>query len=233
MGRSSSWVVVLIAAIAGSSGCARTFKGEATQPNPLAQPTETLRESEPIVIVTGDKDLYAPQETNGPMGSPGNLLRMQRYPLRNVARFSVVTRDRLRFHVQIEHKWKDYVDVRNWHAYLVDDRGRRYEPVDVDQSRHKHVVMTWDYHTQSRGVTRNQFNDVVYVDPRAPRDHQTLGNLSVFRGFGDFVFYSKDIFREDIRTLTFVLERSDLRFRFTWRFTEDALGEIDEGVAVR
>jgi len=209
---------MLVAAALLAVGCAKTFNGQATQPNPLGYPNEMLRESAEIAIVTGDKDLFAPRANTSVIGLGTTVLVQERYPLLNKASFTVVTRDRLRFHIQLEHKWKEYVDVRGWYAYLIDDQGRRYEPVDIDHSRDRHVVVVWDYDTIQRdGRTRPQ----------------TLGSLSVFRGFGDFVFYSKDIFSEDIRRLTFVIERSGVRFRFTWRFTDEQLETLDDSVAAR
>ena len=45
-------------------------------------------------------------ERNSPRAS---VAHNHRYPLINQASFTVVSRDRLRFHVQIDHKWQDGV----------------------------------------------------------------------------------------------------------------------------
>jgi hypothetical protein len=206
---------IAILAALSAAGCTKTLRNSVSQPNPLLYPTETLRESEEIVIITGDMALERPRAPNGT--SYMRLPVMEKYPLVNKASFTVVTRDRLRFHVQLEHKWQDYVNVHNWHAYMVDDKGRRYEPVDIDRRQDRHVVETWDQ--EYRTPIRDRFQEVVGFedDPRP----MALGNISVFRGFGDFVFYSEDIFHPEIESLTFVLERSGLQFHFTWKFTED------------
>jgi hypothetical protein len=206
---------IAILAALSAAGCTKTLRSSVSQPNPLLYPTETLRESEEIVIITGDMALERPRAPNGT--SYMRLPVMEKYPLVNKASFTVVTRDRLRFHVQLEHKWQDYVNVHNWHAYMVDDKGRRYEPVDIDRRQDRHVVETWDQ--EYRTPIRDRFQEVVGFkdDPRP----MALGNISVFRGFGDFVFYSEDIFHPEIESLTFVLERSGLQFHFTWKFTED------------
>ena len=54
-------VLVLAAVLGGAPACSRTFHGSVAQPNPLVQPTETLRDSEQVVIVTGDMDLNLPR----------------------------------------------------------------------------------------------------------------------------------------------------------------------------
>jgi hypothetical protein len=201
-------------------GCTKTLAARTSQPNPLAAPNETLRESARVVIVTGDKDLYVPREAAG-LGSTA-LLSNQRYRLYNVAAFTVVSRDRLRFHVQLEHKWKEYVDVRQWRAVLVDDRGNRYQPVDIDHQRHRHLVTMWDY--EVRTARRNRYGDIVGINNDGHKDRRTLGSLSVFRGLGDYVFYSRDIFNKSVKSMTLVLKRRGMRLEFRWDFvTEGAL----------
>jgi hypothetical protein len=140
-------------------------------------------------------------------------------PLRNVASFTVVSRDRLRFHVQIEHKWREYADVRTWDAYLVDDRGRRFIPVDIDLSSDRHVVVMWDF--EQRSVQRNRFGDIVRINNDGYKRRNPLGSLSIFRGKGDFVFYAKDLFSSDVKWITLVVNRNQMAFAFTWRFAED------------
>src|SRR6187431_71321 len=105
-------------------GCGRTFRGHATQPNPLAKPTETLRHSEKITIVTGDMELSTPDMPEGAQRVA--VLRNNRYPLYNQASFTLVSRDRLRFHVQVDHKWQEWADLKTWTVFLEDDAGRRW-----------------------------------------------------------------------------------------------------------
>lgn len=209
-------ILLASAALALGAGCGRTFRSAVTQPNPLIQPLETLRESEEVVITTGDMELNVPAKGGGPGGS---VLVEERYPLTNSARFTVVSRDRLRFHVQIEHKWQDWADVSTWNAYLVDDGGKRYDPADVDLISDRHVVQMWDYETRS--TVSNSFGDITRVNNDGYKRRQTLGSLSVFRGRGDFVFHHRDIFHRNVKFLTLHLERNGTAFEFTWRFADD------------
>lgn len=202
-----------------TTGCTRTWSGKAVQPNPLSAPLETLRVSEEIVIVTGDMDLLAP-DRSGQYTQPIVIAKNRRWPLVNKAQFTLVSRNRLRVHVQLEHKWEEYVDVNNWRSYIVDDKGRRYVPVAIDRADSKHEVIMWDY--ERRSVVRNIHGDIVHVNDDGHRRRNALGSLSWFRGNGDFVFYGKDLFTEDIKSLTFVLERRGMRFTFTWKFADDA-----------
>ena len=55
----------------------------------------------------------------------------------------MVSRDRLRFHVQIEHKWQEYANVNTWNAYLIDDRGQVYVPQEVDMASAAMSGVTW------------------------------------------------------------------------------------------
>jgi hypothetical protein len=200
-------------------GCSKTFHTSVNQPNPLASPLETLRQSEELVIVTGDMELNKPRRS-GPSG--GSVMVSDRVPLNNKASFTVVSRDRLRFHVQIEHKWEEWAKVTGWSAELVDDKGRHYRPEDIDLVSAKHVVQMWDY--ERRSVVRNKFGDIVHVNNDGYKQRQFLGSLSLFRGRGDYVFYSRDIFTPDVRSLTLILKRRSMTFKYTWNFSEDATG---------
>jgi len=216
-------VVFAVATLVLGAGCHKRFKGKVSQPNPLKAPVDTLRISEKITIVTGDMELYAPRANSG-----GLRMTKKRYPLHNVANFTVVSRDRLRFHVQVEHKWSEYADVSKWHAVLIDDQGRLYRPETVEKRGHKHVVEMWDYNTY--GV-RTKYGagrgPVVQVFDDAHRRRNHLGNLSVFRGKADFVFYHHDIFTPKIKRMTLLVGRSGLSFSFTWNFVDDPIpGEL-------
>jgi len=202
-----------------TGACSRTFKGSATQPNPLSQPLETLRTSEEVLIITGDKDLTYPHNQQ----IPGGEVQVEsRYPLHNKARFTVISRDRLRFHVQIEHKWKEFADVRTWKAVLIDDRGRRYEPETVSLIADKHVAFMWDY--EQRSAVRNRFGDIVQVNNDGWRRRIPLGSMSLFRGHAAIGFYGRNIFTPDVKSITLMLDRGSIKYHFTWRF-DDSMAE--------
>jgi hypothetical protein len=215
--------VMVTVGLAGGSGCTKTFSGRVTQPNPLVTPLETLRVSEPVVIITGDMELNVPRDMEvrpGP-GQPrsGVLLKNRRYPLVNEAIFTVVSRDRLRFHVQLEHKWKEWADLTTWEVYLEDDKGHRYHPEQTERAHTKHLVTMWDY--EVRSVNRNQFGDIVTINDDGYTRRTTLGSLSVFRGTADFVFYTRNIFTPEIGRMTLIVKRRTQEFAFTWAFKDD------------
>ena len=210
------WVLLVFAGVtaAASVGCTRTFSATVVQPNPLAKPTETLRDSEPVRIVTGDMELNVPREAEQRV----SVLRNKRYPLINEASFTVVSRDRLRFHVQLEHKWQEWADLESWEVYMVDDRGQSYLPEAVEHAKTKHIVSMWDY--EIRSAQRNAYGDIVAITEDGWRRRQPLGSLSVFRGTADFVFYQRDLFTPDVRKMTLVVRRSGQAFEFTWNFAD-------------
>lgn len=214
-------MLVVVAGV-GLAGCSRTFSAEVVQPNPLARPTETLRDSEPVRIVTGDMELNVPREAEG--AQRASILRNRRYPLINEASFTVVSRDRLRFHVQVEHKWQEWADLASWEVYMVDDQGRRYLPEGIEHAKTKHIVSMWDY--EQRTARRNAYGDIVALNEDGWRRRQPLGSLSVFRGNADFVFYQRNLFTPDVRRMTLVVRRSGQAFEFTWNF-EDKVSSLD------
>jgi len=204
-----------------SAACSRTFSGEAVQPNPLARPNETLRSSEKITIVRGDMELDAPDPAATTQRA--SVLHNHKYPLFNQASFTIVSRDRLRFHVQIDHKWEDWANLKTWTVYLEDDRGGRWKPESIEHARTKIMTTMWDREQQT--AVRNRFGDIVALNDDGWKRRQTLGSLSVFRGKADFVFYQRDLFHADVRKLRLVVRRPGEAFVFVWRFQDNVASE--------
>jgi len=207
-----------------AAGCARTFAGETVQANPLRDPTETLPTGEEITIVRGDMELSAP-EPPAPART-ASVARNHRYPLVNQASFTIVTRDRLRFHVQIDHKWQEWADLNSWEVRLEDDKGRVWKPEAIEGARTKILTTMWDREQRTsicnaagRDATGNCFTTMGYQDD-GWRHRQTLGSLSVFRGKADFTFYERDLMHRDVRRLRLIVSRPGEAFEFTWRFAD-------------
>jgi hypothetical protein len=225
-------VGLLVAGLVG--GCTRTWEREAVQPNPLAHPEDTLRVSEKVTIVTGDMDLTAPNQNDKDLDaqqseSSGNatVAHPHRWPLINQAFFTMVSRDRLRFHVQIDHKWEDYADLNTWAVDLTDDQGRHWDPESIEHVRRRVITTMWDQEqrsqlcdAQGRTAIGNCINTVGFAND-GWRNRQPLGSLSVFRGNGDFVFYQRDLFTAKVRWLKLTARRSSQVFQFVWRFEDD------------
>lgn len=214
-------VGVLVVGVAMVAGCARTFKASATQPNPLAVPAETLRSSEKITIVRGDMELEEPDEAHP--AQRASVLHNHRYPLFNEAMFTLVSRDRLRFHVQVDHKWEEYADLKTWQVYLVDDKGHKWLPEAVEHASTRIITRMWD--REVRTARRNQYGDIVAINEDGWKSRQTLGTLSVYRGRADFVFYQRDLFTQNVRSLKLVVKRPGEAFEFTWRFQDNVASQ--------
>jgi len=214
-----------VAALLVGSACSRTFHGAATQPNPLAEPLDTLRASEKITIVTSDMELDEPDAASG--YTDASQVHNHHYPLRNAASFTIVSRDRLRFHVQIDHKWPDYADLSTWQVYLVDDQGHRWTPEAMEHARTKIMTSMWDREQRTSicdGRGRDGHGDCITTIGFANdgwKHRQSLGSLSVYRGNADFVFYQRDIFSPAVKQLRLVVKRSGESFEFTWNFADD------------
>ncbi|MDB4959296.1 MAG: hypothetical protein JWO36_6865 [Myxococcales bacterium] len=223
------WGLVLVALV----GCTRTFSKEAVQPNPLLHPTETLRSSERIRIVTGDMDLDQPVSNgcNASSGCSATTYHNAHYPLINEASFTMVSRDRLRFHVQVDHKWEDWADLKTWDVELVDDKGRKWVPESVEHARTRLITTMWDREQRTaicssagRDPKGDCISTVGFQDD-GWRRRQTLGSLSVFRGNADFVFYQRDLFTADVRWMKLIVKRTGEAFEFTWRFQDYVASE--------
>ena len=119
-------------------------------------------------------------------------------PLMNSVYFVAVSKDRLRFHVTLHHKWEDMSDPTRWRVWIEDDRGRVFHPAAVD----RRVI---------RPVTR--MYDAYHSSP--------LLSFTVYKGDGDYVFYRHNLVRKDMRSLTLVMQRPGYEYRYRWSFVEE------------
>jgi hypothetical protein len=216
--------------VVGLVGCTRTFRAEAVQPNPVAAPTETLRNSEKVTIVTSDMELNMPDAPD-PGGREATVAHNHHYPLINQASFTLVSRDRLRFHVQVDHKWEDWADLRTWDVYLEDGEGHSWKPESVEHATTNLITRMWDREQRTAicsAAGRESSGDCITTVGMREDGHlnrQTFGSLSVFRGKADFVFYQRDIMHADVHKLRLVVKRPGEAFEFVWKFSDTVAAE--------
>ncbi len=205
---------LLLGVVAGGAGCTTTLHATTTQPNPLAaNPNDATHRSEKLFIDVRDMELP------------------RTFRLRQSAYFAVVSRERLRFHVMLVHKWKEVADPTTWSARLEDDRGRTYYPESREFSYDDHITRMWDY--EKRTAVTNAFGDVVRALGEGEINYDVNGNphvnhnervpldsIDVFQGAGDLVFHSKDIFNRGVRRLTLTLDRAGVEYKFTWNLVD-------------
>jgi hypothetical protein len=187
--------------VTSSAACGRTLTATVTQPNPLKYPAEVERRSEKLVIHTKDMEL------------PRAFL------LRQSAYFSVVSRDRLRFHVRLTHKWDEFADISQWDVKLVDDRGRVYDPEAKEVRKNQHITRMWD--RERRTAQWNSFGDVTKINNDGYKERVAMDSVDVFKGTGDFSFFGQDIFTREVRELTLTMKKGELAFKFVWKFSDD------------
>ncbi len=193
---------LVLALLVLSVACApRTFRAKTTQPNPLKYPPEVERRSDKLVINLKDMDL------------PRAFL------LRQSAYFAVVSRDRLRFHVRLTHKWDEFADVRNYEVELKDDRGRVWTPEAKESSAIRHVTRMWDI--EHRTAVWNSHGDVVKINNDGYKDRVALQSVDTFKGVGDLVFKSQDIFTRDVKSLTLTMKQGQTTLQFVWNFSDN------------
>jgi hypothetical protein len=209
--------VLLLSSLAG---CTASLSGQTIQPNPLAMPPEeTLRQSASVRIRVRDMEVPEPTHLNPNRG----------VVIYDTAYFTVVSPERLRFHVELVHKWEEMVDVRGWRATLEDDRGNVWRPDSAEKGRMKFTATTWDEDHPT--AVRNILGTRVGTRRDAHLRREALENVDLFRGRGDLVFSAPGLFDRDVRRLTLVLERGGVRLRFTWHmFDPEDSRELDDGV---
>ena len=148
---------------------------------------------------------------------------MVKQPLENVASFTVVSRDRIRFHVQLEHKWQEWANPSSWQVYLIDDKGHRYEPEAVEHAHTAMLTQMWDQESDS--YVPDAYGDPIAINDDGWKRREALGSLSMFRGRADFVFYRRNLFTKDIKWMKLVVRRPGLGFEFRWNFDDSVVAD--------
>ena len=197
--RCSSLALLLVAV--ASTGCFQTTWESAVVQPKLALGSDVQRTSFPLVIKMSDMDL--PRFCKKLQMSPSVRLTISCWDmdLLNTAYFVLVSRDRMRFHVTLHHKWETMSDPRRWQVWIEDERGRRYYPEGVDRRNLRSVTQMW-----------STFDD--------PNNRTPLLAITVWRGDGDYVFYRRNLFRRDMKKMTLVMRRPGYTYRYVWSFVD-------------
>jgi hypothetical protein len=158
-----AWILV--------AGCAKQLTTQVVQPPLVFGAGVESRTSMPLTIVVRD-------------------MESGRFPIRNSAYYVAVSRDRLRFHVTLHHKWDEIADLKYWSAYVEDANGKRHYPDDVS-ARVSQVT-------------------TVYIGGQ-----QYRMNVRMFRGTANLSIYDRNLFAAGNR-LTLVLSRPEIEYRYRW-----------------
>jgi hypothetical protein len=183
----SAWShrAAVVLAVLAAAACHRSWRVQTAQPPLALGSTLDARTSLKATIVLGDMELPS-------------LMRLS-----NSAYFVAVSRDRLRFHVTLLHKWEEIADPTGWTVWIEDDTGRRYLPENVDPPRLRPITRVYD------PGWRHSVNT------------QPLYSVTFFRGDGDYVFYRRDLLRKNMRWLMLVMTRSGYEYRYVWSFADE------------
>jgi hypothetical protein len=130
------------------------------------------------------------------------------YQLKATAQFTVVSRERLRFHVTVSRWDEDEADPTSWKAWLEDDQGKRYEITTRDGGKVHRISIDWRLYSAALGDT---------YCPQPPCKTRIIPGYDVYEGEADLVFRYPDILK-DKKGITLVLEPGGLRYRYNWTF---------------
>jgi hypothetical protein len=108
------WLARTAVVIGAISGCRSHWTAEVTQPVLALQADKATRTSMPLTIMLRDMELRHAR-------------------LANTAYYVVVSRDRLRFHVTLRHKWESMSDLRTWETWVEDAAGVHHPVEEVHQ----------------------------------------------------------------------------------------------------
>ena len=171
------WLALGAALVCGTA-CKTHWTAEVTQPALQLEAGKVGRTSWPLAIVLRD-------------------MEMRYVPLANTAYYVAVSRDRLRFHVTLLHKWESMSDLRTWQAWVEDDSGAHHALEELQQQ-----------------ITQIGFEQVGLVRT-ALRNFARVQQVPIYRGVADFTIYSRDV--SAARRVILVLRRPGYEYRYVWR----------------
>jgi hypothetical protein len=170
-------VLVLLCACSGTTQLA----AEATAPRPgPSQPAPTL------YIHTRDATL------------PDNFI------LRHQADFVTTSPDEARFSLRLVFAAEEMADPGDWQVYLVDDQGRRHDPVAGDARRGR-LAVRWNLRASDHSA--GDFYPVRQIPGR-----------DVYEARGSYRFVGPGLLRT--QGLTLVARRGDYELRWRWSFAD-------------
>lgn len=211
--------LALIALFVGSlgAGCNTTWRSKSVQPT----------------LTLGHGDMARTSLTNEILVRDMELSR--RVFLANSAYFVAVSKDRLRFHVRLVHKWKSIADPARWRVWIEDDHGNKFYPEGIDgrylTRATEFEIVPHNYYViafKIGGLSRTNSNPIWRLsEVGCPRDvivcqvQRLPPEVTVWRGDGDYTFYRRDIFAATSRQLTLVMSRFGYTYRYSWKFVPD------------
>jgi hypothetical protein len=195
-------VAALVGLVLGVGACTRTFSGRLRTRDPLQEKKLEAYRSGTIVLGIGDIDVV------GVDGRPLGLAQS--------AWFEIVSKDEIRFHVLLSHKWEELSQVRDYRVRLRTDGGDDLAPTDVWTRRTLLEVHQNTLGQIRQGPTANSGPSL--SEETFQRDLHGAGAVIVFR--------HRDLVRKEVRSYTLVLEGNKRRLRFIWDLVPPAeLGE--------
>jgi hypothetical protein len=209
----------LLLVMMAAAGCGTQIReARAVQPNPLRGFTMAgpLPASVALFIFIRDSmDYVDPRKTPDDLRQEyvldGTVHIPRFWQLRSAARFVVVSKDRLRFHVSVTMRDEREATIGGWRAWLEDESGRRYEPETVEGPQLDLLVLPWSLYPV--GIPWQRKREVPGWD--------------AYQGRADFLFSSPNLMGDNRRMLTFVLQRENVQMRFVWRFNDANVVHIE------
>jgi hypothetical protein len=133
------------------------------------------------------------------------------YILRHEARFNVTSPDEARFHLRLVFASEEMADPGDWQVYLVDEAGRRIDPVAAEGERGR-LALRWNL------VPRESTFDYAALRLIPGRD--------VYEALSSYRFVAPGLVGAERQGLTLVARRGDYELRWAWSFQDGPI-ELD------
>jgi hypothetical protein len=203
------------------TGCATQIReARAVQPNPVQSlgSADQLAVSEPLYVFTRDSTEYRDALTAAPgrasairqesgIDTSGPIPRYWQF--RSGARFAVINRDRVRFHLAVARHDEREADTRNWKVWLEDESGRKLLPSSREVAQMDRLQLPWSMYFD-------------FANNRYWKQREVPG-WDAYQGRADYVFNAPGLLDKERQWLALVAEKGGYQMRFTWKFDEGSV----------
>ena len=141
-----------------------------------------------------------------------NFERPRDYQLRNWAQFTVVSPDRVRFHVGVVKMEEEEAETSRWKVWLEDDAGHRWQPVEREMPRVTRVQISW-------GLFPYDPNNTSWCK-QPPCLSRIMPGYTAYVGQAEYMFKDPSILAPDRKQVSLVVQHGSVAYKYTWTFGE-------------
>lgn len=178
-------------------GCHSTFRAETLQANPIAYlgNQEVINQSNKLFIKRGGMNLY-------------------HFKMVSYAKFVLISRDRIRFRIEMSHQWERKANPCVWKNTLYID-GAPYVLPCEKEGKTQFVTKIFDIENR-RVLRRNQFGEPIQIE-RYERNPTQQESIDIYVGKAFLSLYKRDVVTKKTKEVSLKMVNGNITYWFVWK----------------